>query len=115
MIVGDNAVDAAELAARTGWEAKPEGLCKGDVCVPAPGVDLGDGRLDAEVVAQRLGMPLVRDPDHGVAVLGPATVTGRALVSADLPDLVLPQRDGTPFHFSSLRGRKAIMVAWASW
>ncbi len=38
MILQSLAVDAEEFAARTGWEAKPEGLCKGSVCVPAPDV-----------------------------------------------------------------------------
>jgi hypothetical protein len=33
-------IDAAEFADRTGWEAKPEGLCKGDICVPAPDASL---------------------------------------------------------------------------
>ena len=63
---------------RTGWESKPEGLCQEDRCVPAPGVDRGDGTLDVTVLADRLGMPLVHDEDHALWALGPATATGRS-------------------------------------
>jgi hypothetical protein len=73
-----------------------------------------DGLLDVPVVAERLGMPLVHDEAHGVWALGPES-GGRALTTAALPDLVLPDRRGEAFHFSSLLGRKAIIVAWASW
>ena len=40
---------------------------------------------------------------------------GRALTTAEAPDLVLPDRHGRPFALSSLRGRKVLLVAWASW
>ena len=36
LIRGTDTVDAAELLARTGWELKPEGLCKDVRCVPLP-------------------------------------------------------------------------------
>lgn len=110
-------VDAAALAARTGWVVKPEGACKGDVCVPLPDEALRDGgRLDAEVVASRLGMPLLHDPAASLWALGPASVTGRALETAEVPDdFELPDLDGNPFRLSSLHGRKVLLVAWASW
>jgi hypothetical protein len=114
VILTELAVDPADLAARTGWDAKPQGLCKGDACVPAPDALRPDGRLDVEVVATRLGMPIVHDQAHGLWALGPES-GGRALTTAALPDIALPDRSGEAFHFSSLVGRKAIIVAWASW
>lgn len=105
-----------DLAARTGWVAKPEGLCKGAMCVPLPAgtVDV-DGALDLSVVAERLGMPVVHDEAHGVWALGPATVSGKALDTAEVPDLTLPDLDGRPFSLSTLRGKKVVAFAWASW
>jgi len=108
-------VDPAQFLAGTGWEAKPEGLCRGDVCVPAPGAHRPDGTIDVGVVADRLAMPLVRDDLHGRWALGPATLSGRALVTALAPELELPDRDGNPFRLSALHGRKVLLVAWASW
>ncbi len=64
MIVEELSVAAEDVAARTGWEAKPEGLCKGDVCVPLPGGTPPDGRLSVEMLAERLRMPLVHDEEH---------------------------------------------------
>jgi hypothetical protein len=116
MILDRLDVDPDAFAARTGWVLKPEGACKGDLCVPLPDqARTADGRIDATTVADRLGMPLVHDPDHGVWALGPATVTGRALDTAEAPEPGLPDFQGNPFRLSSLHGRKVLLVAWASW
>ena len=117
MLLHELQVDPDELAARTGWTIKPEGACKAEVCVALPADARGaDGRLDAQVLAERLGMPLVADADHGLWALGPeTTVTGRALTTAVAPELTLPDAHGNPFDLSSLRGQKVLLVAWASW
>jgi hypothetical protein len=108
-------VDAAEFAAATGWDPKPEGLCRGEVCVPAPGTRRDDGTIDVAAAAARLGMPVVHDDAHGVTAVGPGSTTGHTLSSAVAPDPELIDRDGEPFRLSSLRGRKVLLVAWASY
>jgi hypothetical protein len=97
-----------ELERRTGWSIKPEGACRDDVCVPlkAP--------FDVRDLAGRLGMALVHDRAHGLWALGPQS-GGKALLSAQLPDIVLPDRHGRDFALRSLRGTKLFMIAWASW
>ena len=40
---------------------------------------------------------------------------GRALATAELPDITLPDRHGKPFSLKGLRGTKILLVAWASW
>ncbi|GJM37537.1 MAG: hypothetical protein DHS20C19_09040 [Acidimicrobiales bacterium] len=114
MILESLAVDPATFADATGWESKPEGLCKGDQCVPAPEAVTADGLLDVTVVADRLGMAIVEDPDHGLVALGPES-GGRALTTTTVPDLPFTDADGNPFSLSSLHGRKVLLVAWASW
>ncbi len=49
----------------------------------------------------------------GVRCVGPAP--GRVLTNAEAPDLRLPDWNGREFSLSSLRGRKVLLVAWASW
>jgi hypothetical protein len=102
-------LSAAEFAAATGWAIEPEGACKGGVCVP-----LGGGPFDASATAARLGMAVVHDADHGLWAFGPETLGGRALTTAEAPELVLPDvRTGEPFALSSLRGSKVVIASWA--
>jgi hypothetical protein len=116
MLLRSNSVEPGELERETGWLVKPQGACKGDVCVPLPdGVRNADGTLSASALAERLGMPLVVDAEHGLSALGPDTVTGRALTTAAAPDLVLPTVDGQPFRLASLRGKNVALISWASW
>ena len=112
MILRSPRVDPAELERRTGWAIKPEGACKDERCVLLPPNE--DDRLDARVLAERLGMPLVRDETTGLLCLGPES-GGRAFASTVAPDLELPDLEGRPFGLKSLRGRKVLLYAWASW
>lgn len=112
MILPTLQVDPAELERRTGWQLKPEGACKGDRCVPLPSSETQ--RIVVRDLAERLGMPLLHDPAHGVWCLGPEA-GGHALTSAQAPDLELPDLDGQPFALRSLRGQKVLLLAWASW
>ena len=112
MIFRSARVSAAELARVTGWELKPEGLCRMDRCVAfaSPVTDA----IDLADVARALRVPLVEEPRAGLWALGPEA-GGKSLPTATLPDLELPDVDGRPFAFTSLRGRKALLIAWASW
>ncbi len=111
MILDSLTLDRDAFEQRTGWALKPEGACKGEVCVPLP-----DG-AGLEAVAERLGMPVLHDERHGIWALGPeSAVTGRALTTAVAADFELPRvLSGEPFRLSSLRGQKVLLVAWASW
>jgi len=110
-------VDSPELEIEdfereTGWLLKPEGACRGGLCIPLPPQG---PTIELTALAEHLGMGVVHDDRHGLWALGPSTVSGRALESADAPDFTLPGLDGRPFRFSSLRGQKVVLVAWASW
>ena len=111
MILTSLELTPAAFEAGTGWAITPRGACNGERCVPLP--DAGSDRLDAADLAARIGMPLVEDAEHGLWALGPAAPEGRALLSAEAPELTLPDVEGRPFTLSSLRGQKVVLVAWA--
>jgi hypothetical protein len=118
--VGSDGIRLAPEAVRDalGWELKPQGLCRGDVCIPVPpgsplvhpdGVDLG-------TLASLLGRPLALDPVEHAACLGAAAGDrAQRLSSLDAPDFTLPDVDGRAFSLSGFRGKKVLLVAWASW
>ena len=112
MIARTPVVSAAELERVTGWHLTAEGLCREDRCVPFSAAD--PEAIDLVAVARALGRPLVRDERNGLFALG-AVYGGHALASAAAPDLVLPDVHGDTFSLASLRGRKVLLVAWASW
>ncbi len=112
MILETLEIAPAELERRTGWQIKPQGACKGDRCIPLPAT--GTERVDARLLAGRLGMPIVHDESSGLWCLGPEA-GGRALSDVKAPDLVLPDIHDRAFRLRSLRGSKVLLVAWASW
>lgn len=114
MLLDSLQVSAAEFERRSGWSLRPEGACRGGRCVPLPGIDTSAASVDVRAVAERLGMPIVHDAARGLFALGPDS-GGRVIASAECPDVRLPDLEGREFALSSLRGRRVVLVAWASW
>lgn len=111
---------SAQIERSLGWEWKPEGLCRGDTCVPLPRrtrlpLTAGD-RLDAAAVWRHMGHPVVHDRSGSTWVFGTgADDRSRALESLEAPDFELPDLDGRPHRLTDHRGRKVLLVTWASW
>ena len=104
------------LHAALGWDVTEDGLCREGMCVPAPRAwAAGDG-VDLAELARVLGRPLALDADEGVAWLGTsADERALALRSLAAPNFTLPDLDGRPHTLSTYRGRKVLLVVWASW
>jgi hypothetical protein len=112
-------VDAAGLEAALGWQLKPEGLCRGDVCVPVrdrASLQADDGSIDLAAVAGALGRPVVVDTERAVIAVGaPATVRSEEMRSLRAPDLALPDLDGNIVDLHTFDRRKVLLLAWSSW
>ena len=112
MIVESLLIPRSRFEAGTGWELRPEGACRGELCIPLVDPPEGD-TVDVAALAGQMNLPLVTDENHAVWAIGPASVGGRTLVTAEAPDLTLPDLDGNPFELSSLRGQKVLLLAWS--
>jgi hypothetical protein len=111
---------APDARAATGWELKPEGLCHGPTCVPLPAGRerelVREGRLDLAALWRHLGQPVVHSDGGDVWVLGrSAGDRAAALASLEAPDFALPDVTGRVHRLSDHRGKKVLLVTWASW
>jgi AhpC/TSA family len=117
---GELWLSAEDLKRVSGWEFKPQGACKGDVCVPVPDARKSEfvagGRYNLAALANLLGQPVVTDAEHDAWCFGEAaTERKRVLTSLDAPDFSLPDLDGKMHSLSEHRGKKVLLVSWASW
>ena len=112
MLISSPTVSRQAFEEGTGWVLAPEGACRGDVCIPLTDPPEGDD-VDVASIAGQMGLPLVRSERHGLAALGPSSVGARTLISAEAPELRLPDLDGNEFTLSSLRGQKVLLLAWS--
>jgi hypothetical protein len=75
-------------------------------------------RQGAELLkrAEAAGRPVAFDPDERAAYLGvTARARAEALASLEAPDFTLPDLDGRLHSLSEHRGKKVLLVAYASW
>jgi hypothetical protein len=112
------------LTASTGWELKPEGVCKDEICVPVP-----DSRRQALLreetsgtffnlteFARLIEQPVAHDETHSVWYFGPAGWEWKTrLSSREATDFTLPDLTGRLHSLSELRGTKVFLLFWASW
>ncbi len=108
----------ADLARATGWDLKPEGLCRADACVPVRDrAALGaDGWVDLVALAAAIGHPVAVEQDPPTVAIGePASARGAALASLDAPDITLGTVDGGSTSVRAHTGKKRLVVSFSSW
>jgi peroxiredoxin len=109
----DLVLDATAVLSATGWELKPHGLCRDDVCNPAQlGEEVALGEL-AATLHRPLALELDGIDGPAVAVLGEPG--GSTLHAGDVaPPVTLPDVDGNPVQITGT-GRKTAVVTWSTW
>lgn len=109
-------ISAQTLTESTGWSVKPEGLCLGDVCIPAHQAIDADGNVDLVAFADLTGRPIIADLDESALSLGaPSESRGADLHTLQAPDFSLPDLTGAMHSLSDYRGKKILLAAYASW
>jgi hypothetical protein len=107
-------VRAADLPRINEFTLKPQGACRADICIPVSR-DLKSGPwFNLSGFAQHLRQASVHEA--GVWSFGelPA-IRGAFYNNRIAPDFAAPDRKGRIVHLSDFRGKKTLIVTWASW
>lgn len=121
LIDGENLwISNADLTRATRWQLKPQGACLDDRCVPIPSGRESEfvrpGLFNLSALARHLGEPFVQDKQHGIWSFSEAPgEIGDRLNSLQAPDFSLPDLDGQLHSLSDYRGKKVLLMSWASW
>jgi hypothetical protein len=107
-------VRAADLPRINEFDLKPQGACRADLCIPV-GKDLRSGEwFNLTGFARRIRQAYVAD--EGVWSFGEIPVVrGEFYKSRMAPDFAVPDRKGRMVRLADFRGKKTLVVTWASW
>lgn len=113
-----------DLRKATGWEVKPEGVCSAKECIPIPAdrkqefLVERDGAtwFNLSAFAKVLRQPVAHDAGQTAWSFGPRPeVQGAYRTSFAAPDFVLPDHQGKERRLSEFRGKKVLLITWATW
>jgi hypothetical protein len=114
----------ADLTRINDFELKPEGACLDDLCVPVKQDRDSNifvrrdqqGWFNVSELARRLEQASVFDADARAWSFGVIPATRRDFLERGIaPDFTLPDRNGNPVRLSDFRGKKVMILSWASW
>jgi hypothetical protein len=117
-------VSPADLTRATKLELKPEGICSERQCIPLPAgrekefvVRRGEAVLfNLDEFARFLRMPSAHDAKHNVWYFGPRlTEQNNYLETLVAPNFTLTDLDGKEHSLADFRGKKVLLITWASW
>jgi len=121
---GDLWVTPADLTKVNGFVLKPEGACLGDLCIPLSKevrqtlLTTADGKeyFNLSAFAAQQEQAVVADVQARVWSFGAVpTVEQMQLQDATAPDFALANRQGETVRLSDYRGKKVLLLTWASW
>ena len=105
-----------DLPRINGFELKPQGACRADLCIPIPKSMVRGEYFSLTAFAKKAGQSVVAAPDARVWSFGEMQALGGGFVTSRIaPDFEVPDRTGRPVHLSAFRGKKVLVVTWASW
>jgi hypothetical protein len=113
-----------DLKRATGFVVKPQGVCRDELCFPLP------AKRKTEFISKRgavswfnltafaalVKQPVARDEGTGTWYFGKREdERGAYIASLEAPNFTLPDSNGKMHSLAEYRGRKVLLVTWASW
>lgn len=121
---GELWITTNDLKRATRFEIKPEGVCRDKLCFPLPKARKAaflskDGKttwFNLTEFARLIKQPFSSDQKNGVWFFGTRTEEQNGyLASLEAPDFSLPDLNGKLHSLADFRGKKVLLVTWASW
>ena len=109
-------IHSRDLTRINNFELKPDGACRGDLCIPIPADMRRGDAFNLTAFAKHTGQPVVSEPVARAWSFGAMrALDGGLAASRVAPDFTVPDRLGRPVHLAGFRGKKVLVVTWASW
>jgi hypothetical protein len=116
-------ISTVDLTRATRFELKPQGVCRDQLCFPVPKArasefvrkDSGTTFFNLLAFAQLVNQPVAHDEALATWYFGLRSDQREGLSSLQAPDFTLPDMAGKLHSLSNFRGKKVLLVTWASW
>jgi len=116
-------ITTADLKRATRFEVKPQGVCRDELCFPLPKARQHEfisktppvTWFNMTAFAELVHQPVAHDVALSTWYFGLRSDQRQQLSSLQAPDFTLPDLQGKPHRLSDFRGKKILLVTWASW
>lgn len=116
-------ITTADLQRATDFELKPQGVCRGELCFPVPTSRyaqfvLKRGRqtwFSLTAFADLVHQSVAHDEPLATWYFGLRADQRQGLDSLEAPDFTLPDMTGKLHSLTDFRGKKVLLITWASW
>ena len=111
---GDLWAPFSDLPRINEFAVKPQGACRADVCIPL-GKDLKRNKwLNLSGFARKIRQPFVNEGP--LWSFGEIPVLRAGFLNSRIaPDFAVKNRQGATVRLTDFRGRKILLLTWASW
>jgi hypothetical protein len=117
-------ITTSDLSRATRFVIKPQGVCRDELCFPLPKNRKAEfvskksttTWFNLSAFAKLIKQPVVVDQKNGVWYFGArAAEQNGYLTSLEAPNFKLPDLNGKLHSLADFRGKKVLLVTWASW
>jgi hypothetical protein len=116
-------ITTADLKRATRFEVKPQGVCRDELCFPLPKARQQEfvhktpqlSWFNMTAFAALVHQPVAHDAALDTWYFGLRSDQRQQLSSLQAPDFTLPDLQGKLHRLSDFRGKKILLVTWASW